>query len=167
MAPSTLPDRMDDLWLENPVTIRVNPQTGLRLTPFCEVDNGSVRRIARWPLAAEPWLTPARKARSRIPAPDPSCGSETPNHSKNIHIVGLRPGAILHPPPGIPDLPTIELQALGGAGRLFWLLNGELIAEGTADRPLTHTFRQAGRFRLTAMDQAGNSDSVEFQVVGS
>ncbi len=49
VIPPTLPDRTDRHWQSNPMTVLINPATGLRVEADCPVPNPVIRTIARWP----------------------------------------------------------------------------------------------------------------------
>ncbi|MEW5726064.1 MAG: penicillin-binding protein 1C, partial [Thermodesulfobacteriota bacterium] len=165
MVPPTLPDRADGLWQANPLTVLVNPATGLRVEADCPVYAPRPVTIARWPRAAGPWLSPHQRNLSRIPPLDPVCGRLVANTPAGLRIMEIEPGTVFRPPGAETDLPTITLQALGGQGLLFWMLDGELIAEAGIGQTRFHRFQRPGRFMLTVMDQGGDYDSVEIMVL--
>ncbi|MFP4349581.1 MAG: penicillin-binding protein 1C [Desulfococcaceae bacterium] len=165
-VPPTLPDRIDRHWLPNPVTVLVNPETGLRVEAECPCPDPIVQKIARWPRAAAPWLSPRIKGMSRIPRPDPICRRPVAARMDTIRIMGVEPDTVFRPPGLRTRLPSITLQAQGGRGRLYWLLNGELIGHSPIDDVRHYRFDRPGRYQLTVMDLAGNYDSVNFTVLG-
>ena len=162
--PPTLPDRADRNWLPNPLKISVNPDTGLRVEADCRVERTVEVLIARWPKAAGPWLSPHLKNKSRVPPLDPACRRPVAAAPDSVAIIGLEPDMIIRPQGAETVLPTVALEALGGRGGLFWLLDGELIAQAGVGQSRLYHFRRPGRFRLTVMDQAGNHDSIEVEV---
>ena len=164
--PPTLPDRSDRHWQPNPIRVPVNPDTDLRVDADCPGPDPVIREIARWPRAAEPWLSPNRRARSRIPPLDPICGRPVSAAAESIRILGLEPDSLIRPPGARTRLPELTLRAEGGRGRLFWLLNGELVARCGIGETRHLRFERPGRYRLTVMDLAGNHDSVSFVVLG-
>ncbi len=165
VIPPTLPDRSERIWQSNPVTVWLNPVNGLRVEAGCAVA-GPVRKvIARWPRAAEPWLPPRIREKSRIPRIDPVCGKPASAQGENIRIMGIEPNTVFRPPGAETRLPTLILEARGGREELYWLLNGELIARSPAGVPFVHKFSRPGRCQLTVMDLGGNYDSVEFTVI--
>jgi penicillin-binding protein 1C len=164
VVPPTLPDRMDDLWRINPLTLRINAATGRRLPPDCTADSVKTVQIARWPKAADPWLKPRIRRLTRIPRLDSACGRTFPRDPDTVRIVGIPDNAVIRSPGVRREPPTVPLEALGGRGRLYWLLNGELIAETRIGGAAIHRFHRPGRYRLTATDAAGNYDSISFLV---
>ncbi|MEE4358774.1 MAG: penicillin-binding protein 1C [Desulfococcaceae bacterium] len=165
-VPPTLPDRSDRLWLGNPVTIRINPRTGLRVDADCPVAGSQKKVIARWPAATRPWLPPRIRRKSRIPSPDPACGSSVSSREENIRIMGIEPDTVFRPPGAETRLPSLTFQASGGREELYWLLNGDLIARVPAATPVVYSFRHPGQYQLTVMDPGGSFDSVKFRVIG-
>ncbi len=166
VIPPTLPDRTDRHWTGNPVTVMINPATGLRAEADCPVPNPRKKIIARWPKPAAPWLSPRVRAASRIPKLDPVCGKPVSAAAETINIMGVEPEAILRPPGSRTELPSITLQAQGGLGRLFWLINGELVAQTGVGETRLYQFTRPGRHKITVMDLGGNWDSVEVVVMG-
>jgi len=166
VIPPTLPDRMLRHRTGNPVKIMINPATGLRVEADCPVPNPTEKIIALWPSAAGPWLNPRIRAASRIPPSDPICRKPVSSAADMIRIVGIEPDIILRPAGAEKELPAVTLQAQGGQGRLFWLLNGTLIRQAGIGESRSYRFTRPGRYQLTVMDQSGNYDSVEFLVSG-
>lgn len=164
-VPPTLPDRADDHWRPNPVRVPVNPATGLRVEADCPVADPEIREIAQWPRAAGPWLSPDQRRQSRIPPLDPVCGRPVAAAADSIRIRGLEPDALIRPPGSRRRLPEIALQAEGGRGELFWMLNGDLVARCGVGEVRNLRFDRPGRYRLTVMDLAGNYDAVSFVVM--
>lgn len=166
VIPPTLPDRTDRHWQANPVTVLVNGETGFRVEADCAVSDVEKWQIARWPRAAEPWLTPRLRRLSAIPRLDPSCGRPVAHLAESIRIMGIEPDTVLRPPGADTTLPSLTLQAQGGRGQLYWLLNGDLIGHSDIGGIHHYQFVQPGRYHLTVMDLAGNYDAVEFLVLG-
>lgn len=165
VIPPTLPDRSERIWQPNPVTVWLNPLTGLRVEPGCPVADPVKKRIARWPGAVRPWLRPGIREKSRIPRSDPVCGKPESARGENIRIMGIEPNTVFRPPGAETRLPTLILEAGGGREELYWLLNGELTARSPAGVPFVHHFSRPGRYQLTVMDLSGNYDAVEFTVI--
>ncbi|MBF0531219.1 MAG: hypothetical protein HQK55_18515 [Deltaproteobacteria bacterium] len=122
-------------------------------------------KVARWPKATWPWLLPRIRQAALVPGLDPSCHREVSLTPEIIKILNLQPNSILRPQGAATELPLIPLAATGGRGRLFWLLNGELIAEAEIGQIRTYQFLRPGRYRLLVMDSAGNYDDVEITVL--
>lgn len=165
VIPPTFPDRADRHPLGNPVSILINPATGLRVDADCPIPNPVIKTIARWPGTAEAWLSPRVRAASRIPRLDPVCGKPVSSVSGNIRIAGIDSGTVFRPPGAETRLPSITLQAMGGRGRLYWFLNRELIHQAGIGQTRFYQFRHPGRFQLSVTDLAGNYDMVELVVL--
>ncbi len=167
VIPPTLPDRNDRHWQANPMTVLLNPATGLRVEADCPVPDPVERTIARWPSGAGPWLKPHLRRASRIPRLDPVCRKPVADAAETVRIMGIEPDTVLRPPGVRTRLPALTLQAQGGRGGHYWLLNGDLIAKTEVGEPSVYQFERPGRFVLTVMDMAGNYDSVAVMVLGS
>lgn len=167
VIPPTLPDRLDDQWTCNPITVMVNPDTGLRVDGDCPVSNAAAEKIALWPRAATPWLTPREKAMAAVPSMDPACGKAVSVTPSVIKIMDVQPDTVLRPAGASRAMPVLELSALGGRGRLFWMLDRILIGSAGVGESITYEFTRTGAHQLTVLDMAGNSDSVNIQVMSS
>lgn len=166
VVPPTMPDRSDRHLQPNPLTVLINPNTGLRVEADCPCPDPLEKKIARWPRAAAPWLSPRIRSMSRIPRLDPICDRPVAYQADAVRIMGVEPDTVFRPPGSRTSLPSITLQAQGGRGRLYWLLNGELIGHAPVNDVRHYRFNHPGRYQLTVMDLAGNYDSVDFVVLG-
>ncbi len=165
VIPPTFPDRTPDgkSTARNPVSVPVDAATGYLATHECPAADYRIRRIARWPLALRPWLRPRLAALSRLPEPPPGCGGG--RRTAGVRIDGPPDGTLLRPPPGQEPVVRIPLSAAGGRNHLYWLLNGDLVAETAPGQAACTEIRRSGRYRLTVMDSSGGFDAVEFRVV--
>ena len=166
VIPPSFPDRADRHPRPNPMTILINPATGLRVDADCPVPNPVYKSLARWPRATIPWLPTRIRAASRIPRLDPVCGKPVSSRAETVRIIGIEADVLLRPPGAETRLPTITLQAQGGLGQLYWLLNDELIAHTGIAEIRLYQFKRPGRYQLTVMDLAGNYDTLELVVLG-
>jgi penicillin-binding protein 1C len=108
----------------------------------------------RWPLALAPWGLKAQGG----------CAGEA---ASGWRLQGLEDGEQLRLAPGQREL-QLELRVLSGATvppRLYWLLDGRLLAQTAAGAPLRLRL-QAGTQRLTVLDDAGRFVSRTFAVRG-
>ncbi len=166
-VPPTLPDRGRPQDSANPLIVKINPATGLRLSPGCHVADASDQSIARWPQAAASWLPPEINIRSSVPALDPLCGPPRVRAPEPVAILGLSPGAVLRGIPHRSALPLVTLQAIGGSGAIDWLLNGNRIGRSISGDSWAYQFKAPGHYRVTAMDASGNFDSRHLTVVSA
>ncbi|UXY16888.1 penicillin-binding protein 1C [Chitiniphilus purpureus] len=158
-APPTLPDRNRSGGLVE--TVWLDPRHGLRVTPACAAD-AVPHVVARWPLWLEPWLDPAVAARHVPPRWAPGCAPEV---ATTLRIVGVAPGSLLRPAAGRLQA-TVDVTALGAAGVVFWLRDGELAGQSMPGQPFRLHFSRNGRVRLTAFDGGGRFDHVDLAVGG-
>jgi membrane carboxypeptidase/penicillin-binding protein PbpC len=57
-----------------------------------------------------------------------------------------------------------RLSALGGSGRRWWFVDGQPIAETSADALFNQTFRRAGHYQLSVLDESGQTAKLSFSV---
>ena len=163
--PPTLPDRTDRNWQSHKREFLINPDTGLRLDGDCPVERIEKKTVAQWPKAAGPWLSPALRAASAIPPLDPACGRPVTYSPETIKIIGVEDNAVLRPQGASRILPSVALETIGGNGLLYWMANGQAIGRTSPNQALIHSFSRPGRYRITAMDQGGNYDSINITVL--
>jgi len=120
--------------------------------------------MARWPAALEPWLDAATRQRALPPPWAPECAKAQAPEA-GLKIVGISDGETIRRA-GLAQgpVPELRLEARGGQEELIWLVNGHPIGRAAANRALTHKFPEAGRYRITVMDDAGRYDRVEISV---
>lgn len=160
VAPPTFPDRLRPGPARQ--SIHIDARSGLRIRPDCHTGEAQPQLIARWPTALEPWLNSATRQRALPPAWSPTCGHDR-SSSNQLKIFGLTPGEILHrSSAGSP--PRLRLEARGGQGEQFWLVNGTQIGHSAAGKSFLHTFSSPGRYRVTVLDESGHYDSVDISV---
>ncbi len=163
--PPTFPDRCLTNW-ENPVvTVTINPDTGKRVVPGCDVENPQKIMIARWPMMLEAWLTPDIRKKAIAPPLDPSCKSLTPPGNQTLKISGLSSGTILRKAGNTGNLPRINLSVQGAIGDIFWIINGELIQKTDPAQIFANRFETPGNYEITALDTCGNYDCVKICVM--
>ena len=172
-APPTLPDRLHSASLLG--TAWVDKRSGQRLRPGC-MPSGSAPpqavAYARWPTLLQPWIETAQRSDVERLPPGPPCARQAP--SRSLRITGLEPGSVLHAVPGRSSV-GVQLQALGTAEAVHWLLDGRLVGTTQTLRPdarraetpspaLRLTLSGAGQHALTALDAAGHYEQVQFSV---
>ena len=168
--PPTLPNLQRSTWSAGLKSYWVNPLSGLRLSAECSSLQRVEREYAQWPVELHPWLSNALLDKMRLPELDGSCPSSTGLQAdRELVIRHLDETTRLYLPPKSAGQATvsIDLQADGGQGRYFWLVNGELLGEDPERKGLRHTFTQPGDYELTVLDDAGAVDKVPVRVINS
>nr|HPM57012.1 hypothetical protein [Thermomonas sp.] len=74
-------------------------------------------------------------------------------------------GATLVSPPGGDGGVRLSLRALGGEGRVQWLLDGRWIGETDGGRSLVHVFDTPGAHELTALADSGAWHGIRFSML--
>jgi penicillin-binding protein 1C len=155
--PPTLPDRLRARGLIE--TVWFDPHTRLRTTPACQ-PNAQQQEAARWPALLEAWL-PAGKGPLSMTAWSADCPQA--NSVGSIRLMGLSNGSRLKAAPGKTQL-VVTLDAVGGTGLHYWLLDGHQIATGSSRTRQSFTLGGAGMHSIAVIDAAGHYDSVVFEV---
>ncbi len=164
-TPPTLPDLGTSVWRSREFKYWINPVNGLMVNAHCKVKRRVSRTLAKWPNALEPWLPLSRRIKSRPPRPDPACPQSPWRASNNLQIVGISPQTIIRQSGPNAKKPKIELSALGGYGKLYWIVNGKLLATTQSSRAYNHTFSKPGMYEVTVTDSKGRYDSVSIKVI--
>lgn len=159
-APPTFPDRLRGGAPR--YTDYRDAASGLRVRAACASGEMQAIDMARWPATLEPWLDTATRQRALPPAWAPECSSARAPEN-GLRIVGISDGETIRRA-GNGPVPELRLEARGGQQELIWLLNGRQIARLPAGRALHQKFSDAGRYRITVMDDAGRYDRVEISV---
>jgi penicillin-binding protein 1C len=63
------------------------------------------------------------------------------------------------------DIPRVYINSVGGVGDRDWYINGQYIATLADKQPLPASFDRSGSHQIMVVDQQGNSDLLELQVV--
>jgi penicillin-binding protein 1C len=82
-----------------------------------------------------------------------------------IRLVGVADGSVLRPVPGQRRV-AMDVDASGAQGELWWMLDGQVLAQGQAGHPFTVSLARDGRYTLTVMDSRGRYDRIEFEIAG-
>ena len=109
---------------------------------------------ALWPLSLEPWRSPGERRQALLAS---SCAGEGQSAELQapIRIVALGEGNLIRS-----QRYRLQPKVLGGVGKPAWFLNGQRL-RWDGDQVLS----VAGRYQLVVVDEAGNSDRIEFRVV--
>lgn len=162
-VPFTFPEN-DAQWSSNPVTFTINSKTGKRVDASCHVKNMQQQSVALWPKAVEPWIEPRHRRVRQIPDYDAKCARPPPITTGAVKIAGVRNGSVLRSAGASHEMPRIQLQALGGQGRHYWFINGQLqyLLDAAAGQP--YVFKTPGRYVIAVVDEQGRSDEVTVAV---
>ncbi|WP_044615808.1 penicillin-binding protein 1C [Gynuella sunshinyii] len=135
--------------------------SGLRVTPDCQIP-ALQQTVTVWPAPLEHWLSPELQRDSRIPVWDPRCHS--PGTLLQQSVLQIR---------GVDDQDAfqvrqnqniqMDLYAQGGDAPFYWFLNGSLLPE--TGRRIQLKDLSSGIYQLTLMDQTGETDRIEFNVL--
>ena len=95
----------------------------------------------------------------------PKC--QRPTEAGSIKLMGITNGTRLRPAPGGNKV-IVTVDAVGGTGQHYWLLDGKQTSNGAVKAKQRQRFEihQAGQHRITVIDAAGHVDSVVFGVDG-
>jgi penicillin-binding protein 1C len=136
---------------------------GLRVAPACV--GARERTLQLWPAALEPWL-PRREWRStRLPALDPQCPPKQVRAVAPLSVVGVKDGDQLRRPAASSEPLRLRLSALGASGRLWWFVDGQQVAETTAESAFDYSFSRIGGYQLSVLDEAGQTAQVKFSLI--
>jgi penicillin-binding protein 1C len=135
--------------------VRVDAQTGERLSLGCAAGQGIQRRIARWPRELSAWLSPAYAQAQALPPRRADCPPDGLDDLDPLRIEGLPENAHLRALPGSSRGPSASLYASGASGQVHWLVNGELAARLASNQHFVHFFEQRGENVITALGDGG------------
>ena len=169
-TPPTLPDRVRDSGLME--TAWVDARLGKRLHPDCAAKSITGQSTAasalqgvqypRWPTLLEPWIGPAERSPVELLPLDVACRVQAPN--RQLRVTGIDAGSVIRPPPGSQHA-SVQVQAMGSADTVQWLLDGQWVGSTSARASaLRLRLSLTGEHTLTAMDQQGRYDQVRFTV---
>lgn len=159
--PPTLPDRLRGRSLLE--TIWFDPHSGLRTTPQCLPD-AQMREVAHWPALLEAWLPTEQRQQLGLLAWSPNCPQA--NSVGSVRLLGLRNGSRLRPAPGQKTI-TLALEAVGGTGHHFWLLDGKQVQAGRSNKQQRFNMDSEGKHTISVIDAAGHYDSLLFNIDGT
>jgi membrane carboxypeptidase/penicillin-binding protein PbpC len=147
--PPTLPDPMD--WPSPLRQVALTAEGKPTLARCQDAAQASFRAL--WPLSLEPWRKPGERRQALLAS---GCAGERQSAELQapIRIVALGEGNLIRS-----QRYRLQPKVLGGVGKPFWFLNGQRL-RWDGDRVLS----EAGRYQLVVVDEAGNSDRVEFRL---
>ncbi|WP_223248307.1 penicillin-binding protein 1C [Sulfurirhabdus autotrophica] len=163
VAPPTFSDRLRSGSAR--YTYYLNKENGKRVSPECA--RGPIVKIeaARWPAALEPWLEPGLRAKTLPPEWDETC-DKLYRPEAGIKILGLTDGEKIRRP-NTGTMPPVKLEVRGQPGKVYWMVNGQMIASGKGTMAQPIRFNQAGRYDITALDDQGRYDRISVSVIES
>lgn len=147
--PPTLPDPLD--W-PSPLRQVALTDQGKPTLARCREAAGSGWR-ALWPLSLEPWRAFGERRQALLAG---GCAGEAARTELQapIRILALGEGNLIRS-----ERYRLQPRVLGGVGKPFWFLNGQRL-RWDGDQVLS----KAGRYQLVVVDEAGNSDRIEFRL---
>jgi penicillin-binding protein 1C len=154
-VPPTLPDRLRARGLLE--TVWIDPHSGLRTTPSCQPE-AVPRQVARWPSLLEAWMPATERKQLGLGSWSPDCPQG--GVVGGIRLMGLRNGSRLRAAPGLQAV-NVTLEAVGGNGRNYWLLDGKPVASAAnGGKRQVLALSGAGAHTIAVMDAAGHYDSL-------
>lgn len=147
--PPTLPDPMD--W-PSPLRQVALTEQGKPTLSRCQDAAQSAFR-ALWPLSLEPWRSPGERRQALLASGCKGEGQSTELQAP-IRILALGEGNLVRS-----QRYRLQPRVLGGVGKPAWFLNGQRL-RWDGDQVLS----VAGRYQLVVVDEAGNSDRIEFRL---
>jgi penicillin-binding protein 1C len=111
---------------------------------------------ALWPLSLEPWRSPGERRQALLAR---GCAGEGQSAEQQapIRILALGEGNLIRS-----QRYRLQPRVLGGVGKPAWFLNGQRL-RWDGDQVVS----KAGRYQLVVVDEAGNSDRIEFRLENS
>ena len=165
VVPPTLPERDSSNWSSGLLRLRVDADSGDRLSPGCVHAHVAEREIARWPSLAYPWLDAATRRASSVPALASDCPVDGLDRIQTLHIDGIADHASIAKPPNSDKPPQLRLRALGAQGTVSWLVNQRLTATSNASQPVELSFPDPGTQTITALTDRGVYQQIEIRVL--
>ncbi len=83
----------------------------------------------------------------------------------DLKIISIENNARIKRPEGSDTPLSLNLQAQGGQGALFWFINGIPINKQATRAVLSYTFAKKGKYRVSAIDKMGQSHEIQFYVL--
>ena len=119
-------------------------------------------KLVLWPAALEPWLPVSEWAQHRTPDDDPSCPPETVRFASELRITGIRDRIAIQQKQN--QIVELHLRATGGVKQLYWFLDKQMVDMTANNRSVLIPVQKKGQHLLSVIDEAGNTDKVEFTV---
>jgi penicillin-binding protein 1C len=164
VAPPSFHDRSARVWQSGVIEYFADPKTGLRRNASCLDANVEVRKLARWPALAYPWLSARIKSLASLPALSKACTPEAASND-GLVIQGVLSDAVITAPSNrAASEVDIGVRGLGSTAAQRWLLDGKLIGEVASGQSFVFPLPDIGPHRLVVIDAEGRFGAVEFSV---
>jgi len=165
VIPPTLAEREATRWSAGVVRLNVDAASGHRLGPGCDDRAARPLAIARWPVAAYPWLPRETRRRASLPPLAAGCADDGLAHLQGLRIDGISDGATLARAPNSDKPARVRLRALGAEGEVLWLVDGLLVGRTQGGQPIEQPFATTGERTLTALAADGAYAQVRIRVL--
>jgi penicillin-binding protein 1C len=165
VIPPTLPERDATNWSAGLAHVRVDADSGLRLSAGCARKHVREVDVARWPVLAYPWLSRDVRRRASLPALARDCADDGLDALQPMRIDGVADGAAIARSPNSSQPATLHLRALGAGGDVLWLVNGRLAGNSHGTAAFEYAFAQTGLQTITALASSGAYAQVQVQVL--
>lgn len=154
--PPTFAERDARQWSSGKRVVRVDADSGLRLSDQCGRAHGErTLAIPRWPSRSYPWLPDGERLATAIPKLAPDCAADSLAAMEVLQIDGPAQDSTIARAPNSVRAPQVRLRALGTSARVRWLVNGELVGESAGGAGFIHAFEARGDQRITALADTG------------
>jgi penicillin-binding protein 1C len=163
--PPTLADLSQTETKTNPFKYWVNPD-GKRVQPSCSQMEYNNISVALWPLRVEPWIEKTKQRSSSISPWSSNCKKQnTLQDYRSLHILGINDSTQIVKAGNQALPPSVALKALGGSGSLQWYINGLPYPDNASQNPAAIKFEKPGNYQISVVDEVGNVDRVEVEVI--
>jgi penicillin-binding protein 1C len=122
--------------------------------------------VALWPLRVEPWIEKTKQRSSSISPWSSNCKKQnTLQDYRSLHILGINDSTQIVKAGNQALPPSVALKALGGSGSLQWYINGLPYPDNASQNPAAIKFEKPGNYQISVVDEVGNVDRVEVEVI--
>lgn len=171
MQPNTWDEWNAQEWQANPMSLWVSkpyqstPKKTYLLGGQCKPNGVDVvkQAVALWPRSVEPWLPMRFRRASLIPPPHPDCPQVLAPRTA-LTIVGIDEGNTFLAPRAEAELPKAMFNAIGGAGKRDWFVNGRYVLSTYNEQSVPYQFKHTGQHQIVVVDASGMSDVVNVWV---
>ncbi|MEZ5462470.1 MAG: penicillin-binding protein 1C [Dokdonella sp.] len=165
VLPPTLPERDAGNWSSGIVSVRIDANSGKRLSLGCSASEVREISIPRWPSLAYPWLSKSQRQRSSLPPLAARCSDDGLEGMQALRIDGIADRTSVARAPNSDKPAIVRLRALGVSGDVSWLVNGRLQASTSGSQSWELPFPETGEQTITAMTNGGRWAQVRVNVL--